>query len=538
MAFTSLYFLIFASVTVGVYYIFPSGFRWVWLLIASYAFYLLSSPATFVFLLFTTITTFLGGLYIGSVNSSHKAYMDVHKQEMTREEKKAAKAASQSKKRRMTALILVLDFGVLAVLKYFRYYLQAAGIFDTGELLIPLGISFYTFQSAAYIFDLYRNKIEPDRNIAGFALFTSFFPQIIQGPISRYDQLAGQLYEGHRFEYENLTHGAQLILWGFFKKLVIADRAAVLVNEVFGNPTEYTGGAVFMGLLFYMIQIYADFSGGIDIARGVARCMGIRMTHNFLRPYFARDLSDFWNRWHISLSHWCRDYIFYPVAMSKFFGKAGKSLRAVLGDRVGKLFPVIIAQYCTFLTIGLWHGAEFKYIAFGLYNGTVIVLGLLLEPALTKITAAVTSTLHLDEKGCIWQGFRILRTFFIVLAGRMLPKAASFTVAVSMFFSLFVPNRGTPFVETVMSLGLTGADFLIIAGGCVIWFVISFCEERYAGAAGSGGLAAGAEAFRNLLDKRPLVLRWALLLAAFALVLTFGIYGPGYDAGAFIYRGF
>lgn len=535
MAFTSLYFLIFAAVTVGVYYIVPTGFRWIWLLAASYAFYLLSSPATFIFLLLTTITTFLGGLYIGGVNRSHKAYMDLHKQEMSREEKRTAKAASQSKKRKMTALILVLDFGVLAVLKYFRYYLQAAGVFDTGDLLIPLGISFYTFQSAAYIFDLYRSKIEPDRNIAKFALFTSFFPQIIQGPISRYDQLAGQLYEGHRFAYVNLTHGVQLILWGFFKKLVIADRAAVLVNEVFGNYSDYTGGAVFMGLLFYMIQIYADFSGGIDIARGVAGCMGINMTHNFLRPYFAHDLSEFWNRWHISLSHWCRDYIFYPVAMSKFFGKAGKSLRSVLGDRVGKLFPVIIAQYCTFLTIGLWHGAEFKYIAYGLYNGTVIVLGLLLEPQFKKILHA----LHIDEKSRAWQGFRIVRTFFVVLAGRVFPKAASFTVAVNMFFSMFIPNRGTPFAETVMNLGLSGVDYLLILFGCAVWFLISLHEERDAIASGAAtAVGAGTEAVRRSLDEKPLALRWAVLLAAFALVLTFGIYGPGYDAGAFIYRGF
>ncbi len=530
MAFTSLYFLIFALVTVCVYYITPVGWRWVVLLAASYAFYLLSSPKTFIFLLLTTAITFLGGLYIGNCNSKHKAYMDVHKQEMSKEEKKAAKAASQSRKRKMVALILILDFGILAALKYFRYYLQVAGIFDTGSLLIPLGISFYTFQSAAYIFDLYRNKIEPDRNIAKFALFTSFFPQIIQGPISRHDQLAGQLYEGHRFEYRNLTHGAELMLWGFFKKLVIADRAAVLVNEVFGNYTEYTGGAVFMGLLFYMILIYADFSGGIDIARGLAQCMGINMTHNFLRPYFAHDLSEFWNRWHISLSHWCRDYIFYPVAMSKFFGKAGKSLRSVFGDRVGKLFPVIIAQFCTFLTIGLWHGAEFKYIAYGLYNGTVIVLGLLLEPVFEKILAL----LHIDEKSTGWQGFRIVRTFFVVLAGRVFPKAVSFTAAVSMFFSLFVPNHGTPFTETVMTLGLSGADYLIILTGCITWLLISIYEEKSARTEGG----AGEEAVRNMLDEKPLALRWALILMCLALVLALGIYGPGYDASAFIYRGF
>lgn len=530
MAFTSLNFLIFAIITVCVYYIVPSKWRWVELLFASYAFYLLSSPKTVIFVILTTVVTFAGGLYIGNCNRDHQAFMEEHKRSLSRDEKKALKALSQKKKRRMAALILVLVFGVLAVPKYFRYYLQVAGLFDTGSLLIPLGISFYTFQSAGYIFDLYRNKIEPDRNIAKFALFTAFFPQIIQGPISRYDQLSGQLYESNRFNYRNLTRGAQLVLWGFFKKLVIADRVAVLVNEVFNNYTDYTGGAVFMALLFYMIQIYADFSGGIDIARGVAQCMGIDMTHNFLRPYFAHDLSEFWNRWHISLSHWCRDYIFYPVAMSKFFGKMGKNLRSGLGDRVGKLFPVIIAQYCTFLTIGLWHGADFKYIAFGLYNGTVIVLGLLLEPYFKKII----EKLHINAKSRYWQAFRLVRTFFVVLAGRVFPKAVSFGAAITMFFSMFRLNHGTPFSETMMSFGLTGIDYIIISVSCIIWLIISICEEKHARTEGG----PGEKAFQIMLEQKPIALRWAVILFGFAMVLVLGSYGPGYDASAFIYRGF
>ncbi len=530
MTFTSLYFLIFAVAVVCVYYLIPSGFKWVWLLAASYAFYLMSSPKTFLFVLLTTAVTFLGGLYIGKCNREHWDYLEQHKAELSREDKKLLKAQSQKRKRRMVVLILVLDFGILAGLKYFRYYLQAMGLFDTGTLLIPLGISFYTFQSAAYIFDLYRNKIEPDRNIGKFALFTAFFPQIVQGPISRYDQLAAQLYEGHRFEWRNLTHGAELILWGFFKKLVIADRAAVLVNEVFGNHTDYTGGAVFMALLFYMIQIYADFSGGIDIARGLAQCMGINMTHNFIRPYFAHDLSEFWNRWHVSLSHWCRDYIFYPVAMSKFFGRMGKDLRNVLGDRVGKLFPVIIAQFCTFLTIGLWHGAAFKYIAYGLYNGIVIVLGLLLEPVFSRILKA----LHINRESGIWKGFRMVRTFFVVLVGRVFPKAVSFTAAISMFFSMFRMNSGVPFSETMMSFGLTQIDYLILVVCCAVWLLISIYEEKTARKEGG----AGEEAFRSMLDEKPLPFRWGLLLMMLAAVFVLGIYGPGYEASAFIYRGF
>lgn len=521
MAFTSFNFLIFAAMTCLAYYICPLKCRWFVLLIASYTFYLLASPKTFTFVLFTTVITFFGGLYIGKCNAAHKKYMDEHKAEMSREEKKEAKAASQKKKRRMVIWILVLDFGILAVLKYFRYYLLTFNIIDVWGLLLPLGISFYTFQSAAYIFDLYRNKIEPDRNILKFGLFTAFFPQIIQGPISRHDQLAHQLYQGNRFSYTNLTHGAQLILWGFFKKLVIADRIAILCNTVFENHDAYTGGAVFVAAFFYTLQIYADFSGGIDIARGVAQCMGIDMTHNFRRPYFADSLSEFWNRWHISLSFWCRDYIFYPVAMSKFFGKLGKSLRSILGDRLGKLFPVIIAQYCTFITIGIWHGAEFKFVAYGLYNGTIIILGLLLEPYFK----ALTEKLHINVKAKYWKVFSVIRTFFIVMCGRFFPRAASFTVSITMFLSMFKLNHGVPFGETVMALGLTKIDFLIILICCLIWFAVSWIQENH------GQL-------RDIMDEKPLIFRWALILTMFVMVLVLGIYGPGYDAGAFIYRGF
>ena len=326
MAFTSLYFLIFVAAVTGCYYAVPQKSRWIVLLAASYVFYLISSPKTFIFILFTTVVTFFGGRYIGRLNTEHKEYLEAHKSELSRDDKKELKAAVKKRKRKMVFLVLLADFGVLAALKYFRYYIEIlaqayGGVqLDLG-VLIPLGISFYTFQSAAYIIDLYRSKIEADSSLPRFALFLSFFPQIVQGPIARYDQLAGQLYEGHRFSYTDFTHGMQLILWGFFKKLVIADRVAVLVSQVFDNYGDYHGAIVFIALLGYSVQIYADFSGGIDIARGVAGMMGIEMSHNFMRPYFSDSISEFWRRWHMSLSFWCRDYIFYPISLSKFFGK-------------------------------------------------------------------------------------------------------------------------------------------------------------------------------------------------------------------------
>lgn len=524
MAFTSFNFLAFVVLVVCIYYVIPKAYRWCVLLAASYAFYLISSPNTFVFVLLTTCTTFIGGRFLGKANREHKAYLAEHKETMSRDDKKALKAQVQKKKRRIVLLILLMNFGVLAFVKYFRYYIglitEAIGAELNLGILIPLGISFYTFQSAAYILDLYRNKIEADNNIFKFALFMSFFPQIVQGPIARYDQLAGQLYEGHAFKYTNLTHGAQLILWGFFKKLVIADRVAILVTQVFDNYADYSGGIVLLALLFYTIQIYADFSGGIDIARGVAQCMGIEMGHNFMRPYFSDSLSEFWRRWHMSLSFWCRDYIFYSIAMSKFFGKLGKRLRSVLGDRVGKLFPVIIAQMATFLTIGLWHGAEFKYIAYGLYNGGIIVISLLLEPYFKKALQA----LKIKAENKVWKVFQIIRTFCIVTWGRMFPKAASFGVAMSMYASIFRPSE-KPFGEEILTLGLNNGDFLVILLGCLVWFFISWHQEK------------GVK-IREALDQKPVLLRWAVYMLGFAAVLIVGIYGPGYDASAFIYRGF
>lgn len=531
MAFTSFNFLIFAAAVTVAYYITPVKGRWMTLLAASYAFYLISSPKTFVFILLTTVITFLGGRYIGRQNDEQKAYLAEHKDEMSRDEKKILKTRVQKKKRRIVALILIANFGVLAVLKYFKTCVEMAaaaigGIEMELGILIPLGISFYTFQTAAYILDLYRGKISHDTNIAKFALFMSFFPQIIQGPIPRYDQLANRLYEGHRFDYRNFTFGMQLILWGFFKKLVIADRVAILVNQVFDNYTDYAGGVVFAALLFYTIQIYADFSGGIDIARGVAQMLGIEMGHNFMRPYFSDSLSEFWRRWHMSLSFWCRDYIFYSIALSKFFGKLGKNLRSILGDRVGKLVPVIIAQMATFITIGLWHGAEFKYIAYGLYNGGIIVISLLMEPYFKK----AVEKLHINEKGRGWKLFRIIRTFFIVVFGRMFPKAASFGAAIYMYGALFRPDMGGGFSETIMTLGLTGIDFIIILLGCIVWFIISIIQER---AGDHDGIK-----IRESMAEMAVPLRWLILLAGFAAVLVMGVYGPGYDAAAFIYRGF
>ncbi|WP_269476875.1 MBOAT family O-acyltransferase [Hominibacterium faecale] len=528
MSFTSVGFILFIIVTAIVYFIVPLKVRWGILLLASYAFYLLSSPKTFVFVLITTVTTFFCGKYIGGFERQYKLYISENKDKLSREDKKRLKAINQRKKKTILLITLFLNLGILAFLKYFRVYIDAMAhlmgfdqfSFDVG-ILIPLGISFYTFQSISYIIDVYRGTCKPDMNLAKFALFISFFPQIIQGPISRHGQLAHQLYEGHKFDYTRIKFGVQLILWGFFKKLVIADRAAILVKEVFNNYNDYLGFFVIIAVLFYTIQIYADFSGGMEIARGVAQIFGIDLVKNFEQPYFSKSIPEFWRRWHITLGQWCRDYIFYPVSLSKKFGKLGKASRKVLGNRVGKLLPVLIAQLLTFLTIGVWHGADFKYIAYGLYQAFFIICGILFEPYLIRLTKA----LKINTETFSWKLFQILRTFVLIVIGRYFSRAASFSAALVMMKNTLVFNPRVFFDDSLYTLGLTQGDFRLLFIGIVVWLIISLMQEK--------GIS-----IRETLAEQNLVFRWFIYIAAICAVLIFGIYGSGYDATGFIYREF
>lgn len=528
MSFVSLNFILFVATSAGVYFAFPRKYKWCVLLAASQIFYLLSSPHTYLFLLLTTATTFYGGLMIEKQTDKCKSYLREHKGEIDRKQKKEIRAGYDKKKQHIMIVILLINLGILAFVKYFKVYINMISAafnldclhFDAG-ILIPLGISFYTFQSLGYIIDLYREQYKADRNIAKFALFVSWFPQIIQGPISRHDQLADQLYESHSFDYERVKFGVQLILWGWFKKLVIADRVGILVNQVFDNYTEYTGFYLILGVIGYTIQIYGDFSGGMDIARGVSQIFGIDLVMNFERPYFATNIPEFWRRWHITLGSWCRDYIFYPISLSKFFGKLGKNSRRIFGERIGKLIPVIFAQLITFFTIGIWHGAEFKYIAYGLYQAVFIIGGILLEPWIIKLTRL----LRINTKAFSWKLFQIFRTFSLVVIGRYFSRAVSFSAAISMMKNSLDFNPGIFFDGSILTLGLGSRDFLLLIICLIFWIAISIIQEN-------------GYSVRSLIAQQNMLFRWIIYLTGIFAIVFFGIYGQGYDAKSFIYRGF
>ena len=379
MTYTSLNFIFFVLATALVYFVLPfKKYRWTVLLAASIFFYCTWSYQLGAFMLFTTLSTYLIALWLNRVSVKSKAVLKEHKSEWSRDDKKKYKNKTKVRMRLVMTLALLLNFGILAFLKYYNFFAGSLndilGAFSLDfsapslKLILPLGISFYTFQSMGYIVDVYREKTAPQKNPLKLLLFVSFFPQIIQGPISIYDQLAVQLFEGHDFDFTRFKHGCELIMWGFFKKLVIADRAVIAITAVTADYNKFGGTTLTFTVLLYALQLYADFSGGIDISRGVAQIFGVDMIDNFKRPYFSRSINEYWRRWHISLGAWLKNYLFYPVAMSNAFITASKKMKGTrfgktaAGAHISKVLPTSVASLIVFLVVGIWHGASIRCV--------------------------------------------------------------------------------------------------------------------------------------------------------------------------------
>ena len=492
MSLSSTVFLVFTALCVTGYYVIPARAQWAWLLTFSYIYYIAAGPSLVLFLIFSTVTTYAG------------AYL-----------------AAQGK-RWAVVLTLILNFGLLGFLKYANFLItnlnRLPGIdLPLRNLLLPLGISFYMFQTTGYVLDVWWKRCEPETNIFHFALFVSFFPQIMQGPIGRYSRLAPQFFAPHVFDAEKVRRGFYRCLWGFFKKMVIADNAVLYVTEIFDDFASHPALAL-EGALFYGLQLYADFSGGVDIVLGVAEMLDITMDENFRRPFFAVSVTDFWHRWHITLGTWMKDYLFYPLSLSKWMGRFGKWCRTHLGKSVGRALPIAIANVIVFLVVGVWHGAEWHYIFYGLYNGIIIgVSGLLAKPYRTA-----KKRLHIDDKSTGWHIFRVLRTFFIVTLSWFFDRASGVRPAVQMLISVFTKTR--------FSIGVIMPDepekalfyFLTAVCGALVLFASGIMAER------------GTD-LRSRILALPAAVR---ILLSLAVILMLGFFGNFRAYGGFIYANF
>ncbi|MBR4150049.1 MAG: MBOAT family protein [Firmicutes bacterium] len=494
MALTSPEFLLLTAASVLLYYLLPGRFQWPLLLAAGLLFYCAGGGLTVLYVIAVALTVWASALLI---------------------------EARRERRRLISTLCCVLNFGLLFVLKYLGFTLEMLGVRSGLSFVLPLGISFFMFQAVGYLIDVYREKYAPERNFAKFLLFVSFFPQMTQGPISRYGQLAPQLFAERRLDFEDLRLGIQLMMWGYFKKLVIADRAAVLVKTVMNDPWSYGGFVQAWGVLFYCIQLYCDFSGGIDIVRGVARLYGIDMAENFRRPLLATSLTDFWRRWHISLGAWMRDYVFYPLTLSKAFIKLGKKSRKAFKGRLGKMVPTSLATFIIYFIIGIWHGASWKYVAFGFWNGIIITASLLLAPSYERWK----TRLRINGESLWWRAFCVLRTNVIVFLGRYITRAPRLLTAFWMMSRLIADPRPSELRAKLFGLGITKYDYLVIVLSLIVMLLVEFYEEKKG-------------SFRELLAKQGAFVQWMAIVLPLLIIMIFGIFRADYISSDFIYKNY
>lgn len=529
MLLVSYEFLLFFAAVLFLYYLLPGRIQWLVLLAASYLFYLSGGWKLAGFILATTVSTWLLGLKLGKLQKETRAYIKEHG--LGREEKKAYRAKRKAMSWRILLVGLCLNFGILAVLKYTNFMLgnveAILHILGRGDglgrvdWLLPMGISYYTFQSMGYLIDVYRNKYEPERNLGQFALFVSFFPQLIEGPISRFDEMKGQFRALHRFDGQNVAFGLQRMLWGYFKKLVVADRLVYAVSAVSGEPERFTGSFVLVGMLCYTVQIYADFSGGIDIVLGAAQAFGITLPENFDRPYFSRTVGEYWRRWHMSLMAWLREYIFYPASVCAPVTKLAKWGKKRFGDGVGRRIPVYAASLIVWFVTGIWHGATWGFVIWGMINCVVILAASELAPWQRKF--------HEKHPGLkdkrYFQVFQIGRTMLLLSVIQTLeyyktvPRMAAMMCSMIRDFSLSAFFDGS-----LLGLGLDGWDWILAGFGSVLMLLVSLAKSR-----GS---------VRGQIREKPEAVRFLVWFGLFLAVLVFGAYGQGFNASQFIYNQF
>lgn len=482
MNFNSLSYLVFLALNVLLYYVLPGKLRNGQLLLASYFFYMCWNPKYALLMLLSTVLTYFCGLLVDK--------------------------SALGRRKLWLALSFSINLGILFFFKYFNFVsdlisssLSALGLSFSAPLLdvlLPVGISFYTFQALGYTVDVYRKDIPAERNFIDYALFVSFFPQLVAGPIERSGNMFHQIKEHHPFHLENLRDGLLPVLWGLFKKMVLADNLAVAVNTIYNRPASHTGMELAIATIAFAFQIYCDFSAYSDIARGSAKMLGFDLMENFHCPYLATSIQDFWRRWHISLSSWFRDYLYFPLG----------------GSRCSKP-RYFLNLLIVFAVSGLWHGAALTFVVWGLLNGLYQVISKLLDPLRKKLFSA----LHIREKSRWLHVFRVVFTFFLVCLAWVLFRANSLSDAALIFRSLFtLPVSGfsanlhgfglslkSLIMLVVFSLGLLVAD----------WFL---CERQL---------------FQRI--NKTLVLRYAVYFLLIVLILIFGSYGAGYDPQDFVY---
>lgn len=508
----SIQFLCFILVLIFIYYSVPAKKQWIVLLIGSLAFYLSGGWKCIFLIAFTIVNTFLAARKLGTINGQIKH--DI-KEITDRDQRKREKEKLIRKKKGIVAVTLVVNFAIL-------FFFKTSFMWKEVPFLLPLGISFYTFQMTGYLIDVYRSEYEPEGNLFRYALFASYFPQIIQGPINRYKILAPQFFKEHKPDWRNIKFGCWLFLWGMFKKLVIAGNAENFVSIVInGELSETPGSIILLSAFLFNIQLYTDFSGGIDMMRGVSQMFGIEMAENFRRPFFSESLGEYWRRWHISLGAWIKDYVFYPIAMSKLFSKIGKRSKKLFGDHIGKNLPGGIASVITFVLIGLWHNVTIYYVAYGLWHGIIMAMSTMCVPLFKKYN----DYFNIKTDCFSYRLFRRFRTWMIITIGEYFTLPESTSASLMMLKRTVFHFQAPELYLSLCSYGLNMQGWIVLGITILILAYVSVKQEE--------GIC-----IREAMERQNLSFQCLMTIGIIFVIAIFGIYGPGYNAADFIYGGF
>lgn len=495
MLFNSLEFLIFFPIVLVIYFIIPKQIKYLWLLVTSYYFYMCWNAKYALLMLFSTACTYAGGLLIEFVK----------KRDWTDKKKATVKKLG-------VAFVIVSNLAVLCYFKYSNFFLDSLeSLFalinvelnvPSVDVLLPVGISFYTFQALSYTIDVYRDEIYAEKNFFRYALFVSFFPQLVAGPIERSKNLLKQLAVPKKFSYVKARDGLFLMVWGFFLKIVLADRIAMLVDTVYGDYQRFGGWYIALATVLFAVQIYCDFYGYSTIAMGAAGMLGIDLMENFDAPYLSVTVAEFWRKWHISLTSWFKDYLYIPL---------GGSRKGVVRKYLNKII--------VFLVSGLWHGANFTFVIWGALNGVYQVVGEMLMPAREKIC----SLLHVNRKSVITRFVQMIITFVLVDFSWIFFRASTVEDSFAMIESLFTADNFSIFFDGgIYQCGLGEKDFKLMLI-CIVILLIADTFKHF------------GKSVRAYLQKEPYILRCLVLIVSILFILVFGIWGSGYDAANFIY---
>ncbi len=513
-----LYFLIILPIAVLLYGITPQKHRSKVLLIISYAFFWSISQKLLIYLIISTFSIHHFGLWLNHIKNERDSVL----KETEKEKKKEIKEQYNKKERRVLLLAVLLHIGCLVVLKYTPFFLtninsllklwKVSFQFKIPKMLIPIGISFYSLQAVSYITDVHNEKIKADSNLGRLALFMSFFPGIMEGPIVRYSDTAEKLWEGTPINYHNLTFGIQRILWGLLKKIVIADRLNEFILEVFKDYVSFDGGIILLAVIFYTIQLYMEFSGTMDVVIGSAEIFNVKMPENFKQPFLSKTINEFWRRWHITLGAWFKDYIFYPVSLSKPMKKLTMFGRKKLGNHFGPLLAGAIALFCVWLCNGLWHGSAWNFIFFGMYHFVFILLENIFEPYVIKLCEKI----HINRQSKLYHLFQIVKTTIIVMFGELFFRAETLKIGFGMFKKIFTDFtlKGLKH-SNLVTIGIGLKDIVIVAITLIIVFTVNILREKNIN-------------IREKIAEKHIVIRWLIYYGLIFYVLIFGAYGANY----------